>query len=376
MKKHSILVVLAALLLAFSTSPAWSQATLAKVAGKITDNGKPVPNVTVVMTSTATARVFKMKTDKNGGYYGVGFSVGEYKTEVISATGETLFTISKTPVTIENGETFIHNIDLSKDRTGGAAGGQPMLTKEQMEAIKAQNAKATNMNALINQAQNALNAKQWQEAIAPLQQMIELDPKRWEFYQALGNAQFNLAQYEEAVATLEKGVVAAQASLATGDPKVEGAKIKAGMGQMLASEGNADLKMASQGDADNKQRKTAAAVAAFTKAAEMDPNPGLAYFNLCATQYNLGQMEAAAISCDKAIKADPNKADAYFIKGSAMYGNGKMDANNKYIVPPGTVEALKKYLELAPDGGHADDVKAMLEALGAKIETSFGKKKK
>jgi hypothetical protein len=36
-------------------------------------------------------------------------------------------------------------------------------------------------------------------------------------------------------------------------------------------------------------------------------------------------------------------------------------------LPPGTVEALKKYLELAPDGGHASDVKAMLEAAGVRI---------
>jgi len=59
-----------------------------------------------------------------------------------------------------------------------------------------------------------------------------------------------------------------------------------------------------------------------------------------------------------------------------MYGDGKLDSAGKYTVPPGTAEALNKYLELAPDGAHAADVKAMLEAIGAKIETSFGKTKK
>jgi len=363
MKKNLILVMIAALLLAAGTLPAVSQATLAKVEGKVTDNGKPLPDVKVVFTNTGSAKVITMKTDKGGNYFGVGFSVGEYKVEVINASGEVLFRINKTQVTIEGGANVVLPIDISKDRQ--ASGGQPLMTKEQMDAIKAQNAKATNLNALISQAQNALNTKNWQDAVAPLQQMIEMDPKRWEFYQALGNAQFNLAQYQETVDTLDKGIAAAQTAL-TGDSKADVPKIKTGLGQMLASQGNAYIKLT----------KTDLAVTAFTKAAEMDPNPGLAYFNLCATQYNMGQMKAAALACDRAIAADPNKADAYFIKGSAMYGDGKMDANNKYIVPPGTVEALNKYLELAPTGGHAGDVKAMLEALGAKIETSFGKKRK
>lgn len=364
MKKHTILIVLAALLLACGTMPAWSQATLAKVEGKITDNGKPVPDVSVVFTSAASNKVIKMKTDKNGAYFGLGFVVGEYKIEIINAAGETLYSEKRIPITIEGGANVVKNVDLTLDRKGAA--GQPMMTKEQMDAIKAQNAKATNMNALINQAQAALNSKSWQDAIAPLQQMIEMDPKRWEFYQALGNAQLNLSQFQEAVDTLEKGVAAAQALLAANDPKTEVPKIKTGMGQMLASEGNAQLKL----------KKNDLAVAAFQKAAEMDPNPAVAYFNLCATQYNLNQMEAASMACDKAIAADPNKADAYFIKGSALYGNGKLDANNKYIVPPGTTDALNKYLQLAPDGGHAADVKAMLAALGEKVETSFGSKKK
>jgi len=362
MKKNSILVVLAALLLALGTLPAWPQATLAKVEGKITDNGKPVPDVTVAWTSDANGRVIKMKTDKNGGYFGLGFVVGEYKFEVISAGGDVLYSEKKVPVTIENGANFVKNIDLTKDRTSGS--GQPTMTAEQMEAIKAQNAKATDLNILIGQAQTALNAKNWQEAIPPLKQMIEKEPARWEYQQALGNSYFGLAQYQEAVDTYEKGIAAAQATLA--DPKADAAKTKTGLGQMWSSQGNAYLKV----------KNADMAVKSFTKAAEMDPNPAVAYFNICATQYNMNQMQAAAMACDKAIAADPNKADAYFIKGSALYGDGKLDANNKYVVPPGTTDALNKYLELSPDGGHAADVRAMLEALGVKVETTYGTKKK
>ena len=92
--------------------------------------------------------------------------------------------------------------------------------------------------------------------------------------------------------------------------------------------------------------------------------------------YNTGNMEGAVGACDKAIAADPAKADAYFIKGSSLYGSGKLDKEGKYVPPPGTAEALSKYLELQPNGAHAADVKAMLDALGVKIETTYHGKKK
>jgi len=40
-----------------------------------------------------------------------------------------------------------------------------------------------------------------------------------------------------------------------------------------------------------------------------------------------------------------------------------LDKSNKFVVPPGSVEALKQYLVLAPGGAHVADVKLMLDAL-------------
>jgi tetratricopeptide (TPR) repeat protein len=136
--------------------------------------------------------------------------------------------------------------------------------------------------------------------------------------------------------------------------------------QMLTNEGNAYLKL----------KKNDKAIEAYTKAASMDPNPATAYFNICATQYNTGNTQGALAASDKAIAADATRADAYFIKGSLMVGDSKLDKDGKLTAPAGTSEALNKYLELAPDGPHAGDVKAMLQAIGAKIETTYHEKKK
>jgi hypothetical protein len=44
------------------------------------------------------------------------------------------------------------------------------------------------------------------------------------------------------------------------------------------------------------------------------------------------------------------------------------------VAPPGTVEALKKYLELAPNGAHAEDAKQMIDFVGSTVETQYQKK--
>ncbi len=366
MRIRSIYVLMAVLLLAFGARAGWSQ-NLTRVEGKVRNGDKPLADVQVVLTYQDTGKATKLKTDKNGNFSMIGLARGAYTVEVLSASGESLYSQKNKQLTGEGGATDKLDIDVS------GPGGQPKYSKEQLEAMKAQNVKAEGINALITQYQTAVNEKNWQAAITPLQAMTAADPSRWEYFQALGNMQSNMEDYEAAVQSFEKGIQVAQGYVSGATPKdpknpnSDPAKAKAGEGQMLAAQGNAYLKL----------KKNPEAVAAFTKAAEMDPNPGTAYFNLCATQYNSGNTEGALAACDKAIGADPNKADAYFIKGSLMVGQGKLDANNKYVVPPGTAEALNKYLELAPDGGHAADVKAMLEAIGAKIETSYkGAKKK
>lgn len=102
---------------------------------------------------------------------------------------------------------------------------------------------------------------------------------------------------------------------------------------------------------------------ASTPALAEDSKSALSYFNSCAMLYNAGKTDEAIAACNEAIALDPSKADAYFVKASALFGNGKIGGDGKYEVPPGTVEALSKYLELAPNGGHAADVRAMLDSL-------------
>ncbi|HEX3155561.1 MAG TPA: tetratricopeptide repeat protein [Candidatus Angelobacter sp.] len=355
---YSVMVI--ALFLA-ATATGWAQATAGKVQGTITDGGKPVANADVVLTSIANGRTFKMKSDKNGQIAGVGIPFGDYNEEVTA--GDKRF---KKEVRIAGEGGAVD--DISVEVTSGKPGAGP--SKEELEKMKTERDKAINENALIAQLNPALQAKDWATAEPILTKLIAMNPNRWDYQQALGNAQFGEGKFEEAVATYEKAIPIAEnatkAENAPKDAKVDPAKAKAGVSQMLTNEGNAYLKL----------KQNDKAIAAYTKAASMDPNPATAYFNICATQYNTGNTQGALAACDKAIAADPTRADAYFIKGSLMVGDSKLDKDGKMQAPPGASEALNKYLELAPDGPHANDVKAMLQAIGAKVETTYHEKKK
>jgi tetratricopeptide (TPR) repeat protein len=202
-------------------------------------------------------------------------------------------------------------------------------------------APGANEKSLLAKAQTALDAKQWPDAEAALKQLVSSDP-RWEYFEALGIAQSNQGHYEDSIASYQRAIDIAQRNAVPGV-----------LPRIYTAMGNANLKL----------KRNDAAISAYNQAVTLDANPGVAYFNICAVFYNIGETVKTLAACDKAIAADPKKADAYFIKGSVMVGQGAADKKGKMTVPPGTVETLKQYLVLAPDGGHAKEVKEMLDFL-------------
>jgi tetratricopeptide (TPR) repeat protein len=203
-------------------------------------------------------------------------------------------------------------------------------------------AQSANAKPLAAKAQTTLDAGQWDAAEAALRQLMAAEP-RWEYAGALGNAQSKQGHYQDSLLSYQRAIDLAQ-----------GRAGPAAMAALHVGIGNANLKL----------KQNDAALAAYGRAAALDPHPAVAYFNLCATMYNLGRAGAAAVAaCDKAIAADPNKADAYFVKASMLFGQSTIDKNNRILVPAGTVEALNRYLALAPSGPHATDVRQMLDAL-------------
>jgi tetratricopeptide (TPR) repeat protein len=204
---------------------------------------------------------------------------------------------------------------------------------------------AESENELVNRAITALQARDWPTAEGLYRQLTARAPANWLYLQGLGDALGAQGKYPDAIAGYDKAIALALAA------KDEKARFAAGA--MLTQEGLFYL----------RQKKFPEGVAAVTKATQYAENPGTAWFNVCAVGYNAGDMKAALAGCDRAITADPNKADAWFIKGSLMIADSKAGPNGKMIAPKGTVEALQKYLALAPKGSHVKDVQEMLAVL-------------
>lgn len=245
--------------------------------------------------------------------------------------------------------------------------------KPSAEETKAANSNIVTLNDLLAQINGANEVKDWQKAKQLAGQALALDAEitaqhpgvnfqsnRHILYRALGDANLYLGQYQDAINAYETSAGLLQNMIAANngdqaDAKAGPTSLRRTLGQVLTNEGNAYLKL----------HKTKAATQCYTRAAEIlsaiDSKLGAtAWFNLCATLYNTGDIDATGPACSKAIEADPTRPDAYFVKGSALFAQGK-DVNGKFVAPPESIAALKKYLGLAPDGPHASDVKQMLE---------------
>lgn len=203
---------------------------------------------------------------------------------------------------------------------------------------------------LLGEYTKATQAKDWAKAIEVAHQMVRNSPVVGN-YLLLARAQLNSGAIEESLATYDVALSSSSKDKpAQGKPLEEWKQSRA---EVYLWKGNTLLKL----------KRYDEAVAVYNQAAELSADHGKAYFNVCATFYNMGNTEASAAACRKSVDADPKRADAWFILGSVLFAGAKPNANGKVALAEEGRKALKKYLELAPDGPHAKDVKAMLDML-------------
>jgi tetratricopeptide (TPR) repeat protein len=183
----------------------------------------------------------------------------------------------------------------------------------------------------------------------------ELDPKQLAVWQHLAEAYVSAAQ------------------------KKSGADFEAGMAKAVEAYGKAlELSPSDAGTHSNlaialgKAKKFPEAAAETQKAAELDPSKaGQFYYNMGASLVNAGQSEQASSQFKKAIEVDPKHADSYYQWGVYLIGKATFAADGKVTPVEGTAEAFQKYLELAPSGQFAEQAKAMLESINAKLDTAY-----
>ena len=314
--------------------------------------------------------------DQNGDYKGANIAPNNYVAIVFVDDKSLDFNDS---VDLKGGDDRVLNFDMS--RADYIAKMTPEERKQLEEykkknaEIMANNSKITNLNAMLTSARADIKAANYDNAIKTMQQATASKPDEGLLWVTLGDAQIGSAnaaaaaakaagtpasnpavsaKYSDAVTSYKKGLELETASKKP-NPEVMGA----GYNQLGVAEARAG-NVKDAGDA-------------FDNAAKAVPaNAGTYYFNEAATFYNAGKLPEAGAAADKAIAADPKRADAYYIKGQALIPQATVDPKTQKIVaPPGCVEAYQQYLELAPDGPHAADVKGILTGIGAQVKSSY-----
>jgi tetratricopeptide (TPR) repeat protein len=225
--------------------------------------------------------------------------------------------------------------------------------KEQEAAM----AKNKALNDAFNAAREAQNAKNYDVAIENFTKAGELGPEQHVVWGNMADAYSARAATKTGDAQMADVVKAAEAYQKAIAIKPDDAAYHNNYALVLA-----------------KEKKFDDAQAELNKAAQLDPpQAGKYFFNLGAVYVNTGQNDPAVDAFKKALQADPNYAEAQYQLGIVLLGKATTTADGKIVPPPGTAEAFQKYLEMAPTGPNADAAKAMLETLGAKVDTSFEK---
>jgi tetratricopeptide (TPR) repeat protein len=190
----------------------------------------------------------------------------------------------------------------------------------------------------------------------------------------LGLAQSGLKKYDEAEATYKKALEL-EATSKKPNPEVQGLA-NAGLGEIYARTG-----------------KASEAATAYDAAAKANPPQAAFYLRNEAAiffQPESNNPDAQVVAADKAIQAenlfleqgnpDAQTATAhkaalaidYYLKGQGLIGRATVDPKTQRIVlPQDCADAYQMYLQLAPAGPYASDVKGILQQAGQKIDTGF-----
>jgi tetratricopeptide (TPR) repeat protein len=378
-----------ALLMAMHTGKALAQAE-ATIHGHVQNPaGQPIVKGDVRLTtdrsSDAKTRKFQytFPLDANGDYKGTGIAPGNY-VAIVFVDDKSIDFVD--PLELKASDDKVVSFDMTRkeylDKMTPEEKKQLEEFKKKNADVTAANSKIANLNALLTQARADTKAGNYDSAIKAMTDATTAKPDEALLWITLGDAQLGSA---DAAAKAAK-----TAGTSSSDPAVQqkftdaAASYKKAIDLNAASKKpNVDTAAAAYnqlGQAYGKSGKATESADAYEMAAKTAPaNAGMYYFNEAATLYNAGNLDGAGAAADKAIAADPKKADAYYIKGQALIPKATVDPKtNKIIAPDGCVEAYQAYLELAPDGPHAADVKGILQGIGASVTSTYkaGAKKK
>jgi tetratricopeptide (TPR) repeat protein len=235
------------------------------------------------------------------------------------------------------------------------------MTPEQLAAYEKQKkefedaeAKNKGLQDSFNQGMEAAKASNFTAAIEAFKKAAEFGPTQHAVWGQMADAYSKLAESQKSSAQRAERTTnyqnAADAYMKAIEIAPEDATYRYNASLMLA-----------------RANKMEDAQAQLTKAVQLDPtNAARGYRNLGAVYFDTNRSELAQGAYRKAIELDPKDANSHYQLAISLMQQAT-EANGKLSVPPGTEDELQAYMELAPTGPYAEEVKSMLQALGATV---------
>ena len=317
-----------------------SLAQTARIEGNVTGfDGKPLPGAVVKLHRTDIVMDFQTKTDKKGYFIQMGLQPGGSFQVSIEVDGKVVDTqpgratlVDPQPMSFDLAKSKVAkdmaNAALNKAIQNGGQITSDMergLTADQKEALEAKlkaDAEKIKKNKELNDSYtaglNAMEAKQWDQAVTSLEKASQIDPTRPPIWTNLADSYLADAAAKTGAdreAETQKGM---DAYLKAIELKPDEAAIHNNYGRALAN-----------------LRKYPEAMAEMNKAAQIDPpGAGKYFYNLGAILVNTGQTDAAVAAFQKSIAADPNYADSYYQYGVSLMSQAKIGDDGKITPAP------------------------------------------
>ncbi len=309
MKRYLIIAAVVFFMISISS---FSQQGRGKIRGLVLDEetGEPLPEVTVKMYNESLDTYFQPppETDKEGRWSANFLRTGSWKLtfeKVGYAPQEVSYRVIYNPGAPQE----VLTVGLSKIKG---------VTIKESIVAKAK------------QADKLFDEKKYGEAIEILEKIIADNPDAYVLYKSVGNCYFAAEDYEKAL----------EAYMKVYERYPDRADILADIANTYNNMGKKDLA------AEWYLKIPLGQIRSIDTA-----------YNAGVLLYNAGKPEEAAVYFRKAVEIDQEFADGYYQLGMASVASNK---------PEEAIDALTKFLALAPDSPQASTAKSVLEVLEKK----------
>jgi Flp pilus assembly protein TadD len=338
-RSRFLLCVLSALVCALGLA-AQTPVTGAFTGTVVDEEGKPLVGATVVFNRLDYEYERRVQTDARGVFFHGGFHAGPYRITLLRDGQAVWSTQAHMP---GSGAILEFAVDLKQIQVESERRQQldPDLQRRR-DAEREREARADELRQHHSLAARYLQEDKTEDAIREFQAVLEREPNNPTTHSLLGLAYAEAGRMPEAIASCRRAV-----ELEPNEP---------------AHHNNLGILLVRSGQVQDGVRH-------LERAAQLDPERAATYhFNVGAALLNADRARDAVGHFRSALRSDPTFAMAHFFLGVALLRSA--GGSEPIRAAPGTVEAFRRYLQLAPDGQYAERAREYLKQLGAGPEAA------